>query len=77
MMPKIDRTNWFVHVKDPNDFAEYMTMFENTIQRGINYGYEHEEHLASMAQAEQDNVKRSVIITKRMKSNGMKWNENE
>ena len=41
-MPKIDKTNWFEHVKDPNDYAEYMTMFEkydprNTILELISF----------------------------------------
>jgi hypothetical protein len=53
MMPKIDKTNWFEHVKDPNDYAEYMTMFEKYDPEGY-ARYEHEEHLASMAQAEQE-----------------------
>ena len=52
-MTKIDKTNWFEHVKDPNDYAECMTMFEKYDPKGY-ARWEHEEHLASMAQAEQE-----------------------
>ena len=52
-MTKIDKTNWFEHVKDPNDYAECMTMFEKYDPKGY-ARWEHEELLASMAQAEQE-----------------------
>ena len=42
-MPKIDKTNWFEHVKDPNDYGEYMTMFEKYDPEGY-ARWEHEEH---------------------------------
>ena len=52
-MTKIDKTNWFEHIKDPDDYAEYMDMFEKYDPEGY-ARYEHEEHLSAMAQAEQE-----------------------
>ena len=52
-MPKIDKTNWFEHIKDPDDYGEYVDMFKKYDPEGY-ARYEHEEHLASMAQAEQE-----------------------
>ena len=52
-MTKIDKTNWWEHIKDPNDIGEYVDMFQKYDPEGHRRHCD-EEHEAGMAQAEQE-----------------------
>ena len=52
-MTKIDKTNWWEHLKNPNDIEEYVEMFKKYDPKGYERHCD-DEHEAAMAQAKQE-----------------------
>ena len=52
-MASVNKTNWFEHIKNPNDIGQYMAMFEKYDPQGYKRHCD-DEHEAAMAHAKQE-----------------------
>ena len=71
-MTKIDKTNWWEHIKNPNDIGQYMAMFEKYDPEGYKRHCD-DEHESAMAQAKQE----SQAFRNNYETNEEQWYEME